>query len=94
MTTVFQVTGYITETGELKVKLPETYPIGEVKVTIETVDETQNRLTAEEIQTFLTFKAVPADQLIVGGWENQDMPDSALWVERLRRNEENNRKWS
>jgi hypothetical protein len=93
MTTVYRLVGYITEAGELKVELPKDHPIGEVKVTIESLAEEISPLTSEEIRAFLTFKPVPAHELVFGGWEDLDIGDSAAWVEELRHKEEENRRW-
>jgi hypothetical protein len=94
MVTVYHLTGYITETGELRIDLPKDHPIGAVKVTIESAAEEASPLTPEEIKEFLTFKPVPAHELVFGGWEDLDIGDSAAWVEELRRKgEERPRGW-
>lgn len=92
-----QVEGYITESGELKVTLPKDHPVGSVKVTIEPAAEGESPWeerpwTEEELQKFLDFKSLPLGEIlasgVVGAWSDMDIGDSAEWVEKMRRAEE------
>ena len=85
-----KIRGHIKD-GKLAVELPENVVDGEVEVTLPVQDA--EVWTDAEIQEFMTFKPVPANQLKTGGWEGMDIEDSAEWVEELRRKEEERQGW-
>ncbi len=87
--TTLTLEGYITEDGELRVQLPPDIAPGRVQVTLAPSEQSTEALPLE----LFTFHAVPADQLQIGGWEDLDFgtEDSAEWVARMRREEEQGR---
>ncbi len=97
--TTLQLTGRITDKGELEVKLPDGVQAGEVEVTIKLPVE-ERPWTEEEIAEMLkpgTPKtgAEIAAKLEAGeygdGWES--VGDGATWVEEQRRKEQVRNKW-
>jgi hypothetical protein len=99
------LTGRITETGELEIKLPEGLPAGEVQVTVELPAEVkpdelpweERPWTEEEIQEMMHFEPKTAAEIAQrikeegGGWEDLGITDSAAWVEEVRRREQERR---
>ncbi len=91
--------GYITETGEIKVDLPENHPVGEVDLTIESLPEDAKisheviTWTQEELDDVLNFNPVPANEIETGGWEDMNITDGVEFVEELRRKEREQRGW-
>lgn len=94
------LTGRITETGELEIKLPEGLPAGEVQVTVEMPAEAAAEIpweerpwTDEEIREMMHFEAKTGAEIARmikeegGGWEDMGITDSAEWVDELRRKE-------
>lgn len=93
MAIVIEVTGRITENGELEVKLPDGLPAGEVQVQIvlnpperpvepETWDQ-------DELAELLRIEPLSGAEIIAaglaGGWEDKGITDSSTWVEEQRR---------
>jgi hypothetical protein len=80
------IKGYI-RNGKLDVTLPENVQDGEAEVIIPIADD-ETPFADEEIREFLTFRALPAEQIVTGGWEHRDIGDSVEWAAALRRREE------
>jgi hypothetical protein len=90
--------GYVNESGELKVDIPDwiKLPPGVVKVTIQQIpssEETQPGWTDEELDELLTFHPTPAEDMVAGGWEDMGITDSQSWVEEQRRKQAEERGW-
>jgi hypothetical protein len=87
------LTGHITQDGKLEIELPA----GEVEVMLQVRKQTNVEadgdipLIPEEIAELLVPKPVPTKDIITGGWEDLDIGDSAEWVEKMRREEEERR---
>jgi hypothetical protein len=99
MMTMIRVTGHITKDGKLEVELPAGLPPGEVEVMVQVATHKQavveyddTPFTLEEIAELLIPRPVPTKDIITGGWEDVDLGDSAEWVEKIRQQEENNRR--
>jgi len=91
---------YITESGELKVELPEDHPVGEVEVIIEEQAETaweDQPWTDDEIKEMMRSNpktgAEIAESDAIGGWEHMGITDSVEWVAEQRRKGRENRAW-
>lgn len=96
--------GYITESGELKVDLPKDHPVGEVRVTIQAEDEfdaqepipwDEQPWTEEELEEMLARHPRTLGEILkeglVGGWEDRGITDSVEWVLEQRRKEQERR---
>lgn len=94
------LTGRITETGELEIKLPEGLPAGEVQVTVELPAEVkpdelpweERPWTEEEIQEMMHFEPKTVAEIVqsgvLGAWADLGITDSETWVEEVRRKEQ------
>lgn len=92
-----RLTGYITESGELRIALPEGLPPGEVQVTIEVPVSEVPTWTDDEIREMTRIEPKTGAEIVaaghVGGWENYGITDSVEWVEEQRRKRAEQRKW-
>jgi hypothetical protein len=95
-----RLTGYITESGELKIALPEGLPPGEVQVTIEVPVSEETTWTDEEIREMTriepkTGAEIVADikaGLIGDSWKDVGV-SGAEWVEEQRRKNWKRNQW-
>ncbi len=104
MTTI-ELSGRITENGELEVKLPPGLPAGEVHIRIELPERSlrDQPWTEEEIRELLKFRparsgaeivaALESGELDTSAWTDANITDSLAWVEKLRRKEEKRYRW-
>jgi len=100
-----QLTGRITESGELKIDdLPEGLPPGEVQVTLEVEVPVEEEIpweerpwTDEEIREMTTITPKTGAEIVaaghVGGWEDYGITDSVEWLEEQRRKRREQREW-
>jgi len=92
---LIQITGEITEEGELTIQLPKGLPPGKVQVTIEV--EAESTWTDAEIAAMTKIEPKTGAEIVaaghVGGWEHYGITDSAEWVEALRRKRREQRGW-
>src|SRR5215212_3487095 len=93
-----ELTAYVDETGELKLKLPPEFH-GEVDVIVESksylpTGTNQGEPTREEddLSKLPDFNPVPAKDIVGGGWEDMGITDSQAWVDEVRRKDEELRK--
>ncbi len=90
-----QLTGQITETGELKIDdLPANLPPGQVQVTIEIpvsaeIPWEDRPWTDEEIRDMMMSTPKTGAEIVAaghtGGWEDYGITDSVEWLEEQRR---------
>lgn len=84
-----RLTGYVTESGDLEVALPEGLPPGEVQVTIEVLAPEESAWTDEEIREMTRIEPKTGAEIVaaghIGGWEDYGITDSVEWVEEQRR---------
>jgi hypothetical protein len=94
---IVRIKGILTETGEIKVDLPENWQPGEVEVLIPTE---VSEWTDEELKQMLEFKGQTLGEILdsglVGAGADWDIGDSAEWVEEQRRKrmEERRKRWT
>jgi len=92
---VIHLNGHITDAGELELDLPSGLPAGEARITIEI--PSQAEWTAADLDRALQTTPMTGAEIVkaglVGGWEDEGIDDSALWVEEQRqaRRERRNR---
>ena len=100
---------FVDEKRELKLSLPADFPLGKVRVTVEPASgseppEAQSGTpweerpwTKEEIEELLTFKGQTGAEIAsapeVGSWAHLGITDPVAWVEEVRQQEEERRKW-
>jgi len=93
--TIIQVTGRITEEGQLKLKLPEGVPPGEARVTIEVWPS--EAWTQEELERAIKIEPMTGSEIVkaglTGGWEDLGITDSVEWVNEQRRQSRERRVW-
>lgn len=92
--------GQIDENGKLNVDLPEGLSPGEVDITIELPSDdnvhTELRPWADdELAALMNVTPMTGAEIVAwlretGGWEGQDIPDGATWVEEQRRRYQRN----
>lgn len=93
-TTTIRIPGRIEEGGRLEVTLPAGMPIGDVNVIIEIPI---NEQVEEDEYAWVEPKGQTAGEILewlnnnTTGWEDKGITDSAVWVENLRRREEQRR---
>lgn len=105
MTTV-KLTGYVTETGELRAHMPEGFPAGEVEIWVEQVHisgengtqhDDEKPYTEEEITAMVTPHPKSGAEIVAlghtGGWEHKGIEDSVEWLEDQRRKRRESRGW-
>jgi hypothetical protein len=101
-----QLTGRITESGELKIDdLPEGLPPGEVQVTLEVEVPAEEEIpwedrpwTDEEIKEMMTITPKTGAEIVArlekeGGWEDKGITDGAEWVQEQRRKRREKNRW-
>jgi hypothetical protein len=79
----------LNSSGELDFDLPNPLPSEDFELILDVVreDKADNELFG--------FLNKPAREIEIGGWEDYDLPDSAEYVEELRRKEEErNTRWT
>lgn len=94
----------IPENRELKIELPEDFPLGEAQVTIEVpaveVPWDERPWTEEEIKEFLSFTPSTLGEILdaglvgAGAEDMEYIRDSAEWVEEMRQKEDERTKWT
>ena len=91
MTTI-DLTGYITESGELEAKLPAGLPPGEVHITLTLPEATagQPLKFCPESGTDIVA-AIRSGELDTSAW--MDITDSVAWADELRRREQDRLAW-
>ncbi len=90
-----QVSGRITERGELEIRLPEGLPPGEARITIEIPQpedwKPEDLASALKIEPLTGAEIVKAG--LLGGWEGQGIGDSEIWLQEQRRRRREQRSW-
>ena len=96
------VHGYLNDKGEIEIDLPENWQPGEIQVLVPVKDDTpesdwENQpWTEEELKEMLTFRPSTMGEILksglVGSGADLEIEDSAEYVEKLRRNEEEQRR--
>lgn len=90
-----QLSGRITERGELELRLPKGLPPGEARITIEIPQPDDWRL--EDIKSALKVEPLTGAEIVkaglLGGWEDQGIVDSDAWLEEQRRRRRGQRSW-
>ncbi|MEZ4670168.1 MAG: hypothetical protein R3E39_19860 [Anaerolineae bacterium] len=91
---------FITESGEIKAKLPQNHPIGEVQLIIEVTEVTpidEEPLTADEIAELMRPEPKTGAEIVAlghtGGWEHKGITDGVEWIEAQRRKRREQRGW-
>lgn len=89
---------HVDEDGDVKLDIPSGVKIapGDYKAELKAAPfspEEDAPWTEEELKAALESHPVPANQMISGGWEHLGIEDSAVWVEELRRREEEKSAW-
>lgn len=103
MTTI-ELDAYVTEDGELRLKLPPNISAEHLRFRLELVT-TEEQITSddvewtdEEIAEMMRPEpktgAEIADSDVIGSWADLNIHDSQAWVEAQRRKAEGQRKWS
>lgn len=100
---IIELQGYITETGQLQVELPDGLPAGDVVVKIEMPhpededDWEKQPWSEEELKDLLTFHPSTGAEIVASGlagaWKDLDIPDGQTWVEEMRRKMWEGRTW-
>ena len=91
MTTI-DLTGYITESGELKANLPTGLPPGEVHITLTLPEANPGQLlNFQPVSGAEIVTAIRSGELDTSAWK--DIPDSIAWAEDLRSREQDRLKW-
>jgi len=84
---IIELSGQITEAGELKLELPSGLPAGEVWITIEIPEEPA--WTEDELKRALQITPMTGAEIVAagltGGWEDMGITDSVAWVAEQRR---------
>lgn len=90
-----QLSGRITERGELEIRLPEGLPPGEARITIEIPQpddwRTEDLASALKVEPLTGAEIVKAG--LLGGWEDQGIADSEAWLQEQRRRRREQRSW-
>jgi hypothetical protein len=96
-----QLTGHITENGELQVDLPEGLPPGNVQITIEMPNSVElpwetRAWTPEELAQLSTPDLKTGAEIVSwlqeqNGWLDTDGMSGEQWVEAVRRKEQERR---
>ena len=93
-----RIKGYITETGEIRVELPDNWQPGEIEIVIPVAAENhETHATADEtiadveFEEPLQFQGKPLGEIVTGGWEHLGIEDPVEWVEEMRRKEQERR---
>jgi hypothetical protein len=90
-----QLSGRITERGELELRLPEGLPPGEARITIEIPQPDDWR--PEDVESALKVEPLTGAEIVqaglLGGWEDQGISDSDAWLEEQRRRRRGQRPW-
>jgi hypothetical protein len=80
--------GYINKQGQLEIDLPARIEPGEVEVTIEVASDflwTEEELASANQTTPMSGAEIVIWLRETGGWEDQNIPDGAAWVEVQRK---------
>lgn len=88
-----QLNAYVDENGQLTVRVPDDFPRGDVKVTIEQSSvqaEDDLPLTDEEIAALLKPEPKTGAEIVemlksMEGWEDYGITDPVDWIEQQRR---------
>ena len=92
---IIRLKGILTETGEIKVDLPENWQPGEIEVLIPTEEMEWTEEELAELEELMKPEPVPASQIVtaeeIGSWS--DIEDSVAFVEELRRKRRERNQW-
>ena len=95
--TIIHLTGHVNESGELSAQLPIKLPPGQVSITIEIPDKDPT-WTDQELEDLL--RPIPAmtsreivEAGLIGGWEDEDIVDGAMWVDEQRYKHRERHSW-
>ena len=90
-----QLSGRITERGELELRLPEGLPPGEARITIEIPQPDDwgpaDLVSALKVEPLTGAEIVNAG--LLGGWEDQGIEDSEVWLKEQRRRRREQHSW-
>ena len=90
-----QLSGRITERGELELRLPEGLPPGEARITIEIPQPDEWR--PEDLASALKVEPLTGAEIVnaglLGGWADQEIEDSEVWLKEQRRMRRDQRSW-
>jgi hypothetical protein len=90
-----QLSGRITEMGQLELRLPEGLPSGEARITIEISQSEDWR--PEDVEAALKVEPLTGAEIVeaglLGGWEEQGISNSDAWLEEQRRQRRGQRSW-
>jgi hypothetical protein len=90
-----QLSGWITEKGELELRLPEGLPPGEARITIEIPQADDWR--PEDLASALKVEPLSGAEIVnaglLGGWEDQGIGDSEAWLKEQRHRRREQRSW-
>lgn len=88
--------GEVTPEGELVFDVPKDLPPGEVEITIQMPDASED-FTEDEIADLLTFTPKSGAEVVAagltGGWEHMQIDDPVEWVAEQRRKQQERRGW-
>ena len=91
--TLITLKGYVTEEGELKVELPDDHPVGEVNVTIESLEMLTDDEIAEMMRPQPKTGAEIAQSDAIGAWAHRGIKDGVDWVQEQRHKRRNKLGW-
>ncbi len=86
--------GHINQEGKLEIELPTPLPPGKVRVRIERIEEP---LSEEEAARLMRTHPASGAEIVaseaVGGWAELGIKDGQTWVEALRKQRKERRRW-
>jgi hypothetical protein len=90
----------VDENHELRAVVPESVPPGRLRILLLSEQEQPTDViadepewTEDEIREMLSFRPVPARDIVAGGWEHMGITDGQAWVEARRKREQEERRW-
>jgi len=105
---VIELTAKVGKGGIVTLQLPPEFEDDEVRITVEStrgseatsteeIPWEERPWTKEELEALLTFKGQTGAEIAnspeVGSWAHLGITDPVAWVEEVRRQEEEERKW-
>jgi hypothetical protein len=88
------LTGEITESGELRVNLPDGLPPGKFEIALEFSEQTWVR---DDLTQLLQPEPMTGREIVAagltGGWKDEGISDGAAWVQEQRRQRQERRGW-
>ncbi len=83
-----ELTGRVTDRGELELELPTGLPSGDAFVTIDIVPRNYPEIP-KELRALLAVEPLTGAEIVeaglVGGWADEGLPNGQDWVESQRR---------